>query len=179
MSMYVHGGKNLLQALRKVQRQLGSAESVRVGFLAGATYPATYRSKKAAIRAEYRRRAKAREQGAIAGAAGGLSVAQVAYWNELGDPAHGRPARPFFRTMIELNKGHWGQDLADLLKANGYQVDKALAPMGELMRAELQASIRDGKWPKLSDATEKAKGFDKPLIDTAHMLNSVDYEVQS
>lgn len=176
-TMYVHGGQKLLQALRKVQRQLGTADAVRVGFLAGATYPARYRSKKAQIRDEYRRRAKANTQGAVAGDAGGLNVAQVAAWNEWGDPAHGRPARPFFRTMIDLNKDHWGQDLADLLKANDYNVDKALALMGELMRAELQASIRDGKWPKLAESTEKAKGFDKPLIDTAHMLNSADYEV--
>lgn len=172
--MYVHGGQLMLKALRSLQTKLGRGQVVRVGFLAGATYP---NSKKKAIRAEYRRRAKLREQGAVKGAEGGLNVAQVAAWNEWGDPSKGRPARPFFRTMIAKNKDHWGDDLAALLKTNDYNTAKALALMGESMRAELQASIREGHFAPLAEATKKAKGFDKTLIDTAHMLNSVDYEV--
>lgn len=186
MPMYVYGGRKLLQALRSIQQKLGRAELVRVGFLAGATYPGR---KKRAIRDEYRRRAKLKANSTINVDSAGnatieeeseaLPVAQVAAWNEYGDPGRGRPARPFFRTMIDQNKGHWGEDLGALLKANGYNTAKALALMGETMRAELQASIRDGKWAKLAESTAKAKGFDTPLIDTAHMLNSVDYEVQA
>lgn len=176
MPAYVFGGQKLLRHLEKLGRDLGRGKAVRVGFLAGATYP---NSKKQAIRAEYKRRAKQRQQGAMSGAAGGLAVAQVAAWNEWGDPAHGRPARPFFRTMISTHKGSWGEELGILLKSTEYNSAKALALMGERMRSQLQASIREGKFAKLADSTIEAKGFDKTLIDTAHMLNSVDYEVDA
>lgn len=174
MPAYVYGGQKLLQRLQKLSRDLGRGTAVRVGFLAGATYP---NSKKQAIRAAYKLKAKRRQQGAIAGTAGGLPVAQVAAWNEWGDPANNRPARPFFRNMISTNKGTWGEELGLLLKANSYNSVKALALMGERMRNQLQASIREGKFAKLADSTIEAKGFDKTLIDTAHMLNSADYEV--
>jgi hypothetical protein len=50
--------------------------------------------------------------------------------------------------------------------------------MGEDVKGALQQSINDLVTPKLADSTKEAKGFDKPLIHSGHMLDSVDYEVK-
>jgi len=50
--------------------------------------------------------------------------------------------------------------------------------MGELIQGELQGSIRDLTSPALAASTVRAKGFDKPLIDSGVMLRSVDFEVK-
>lgn len=48
--------------------------------------------------------------------------------------------------------------------------------MGDGIRGQLQTSIRDWTTPPNSPDTIAKKGFNKPLIDTSHMLNSVDYD---
>lgn len=106
----------------------------------------------------------------------GTPVAAVAYWNEFGKP--GQPARPFFRTMIAAESPSWSIKLGKLGPATGYDASKMLALMGEDIRGALQQSINTFESPPLSERTVEAKGFAKPLIDTAQMLNSVDYEVK-
>lgn len=124
--------------------------SVSIGFMGGATYP------------------------------DGTSVASVAFWNEFG---HGgkfpAPPRPFFRTMISNNQGKWPDMMAKSLKSTKLDGQKTLAYMGEEIEGELKQSITDLVAPVLAPATIKAKGFEKPLIDTGQMLNSVTYRVTS
>lgn len=120
---------------------------VKVGFLEGATYP------------------------------DGTSVALVAAVNEFGAPSRGQPPRPFFRNMITANQGSWAGAVANLMKANGNDVKKTLDLTGQGIKGQLQQSITDLVDPPLAASTVAAKGFDKPLIDTSHMLNSADYEV--
>ncbi len=50
--------------------------------------------------------------------------------------------------------------------------------MGEHIKGQLQGSIRDLMEPALSPVTIAKKGFSKPLIETSHMLNSVDYDIK-
>lgn len=107
----------------------------------------------------------------------GTPVAAVAFWNEFGTST--APARPFFRTMIAKESPQWANTMAKAAKATNYDGPKVLALMGEDIKGALQQSINDFKDPPLSPATVAAKGFAKPLIDTAHMLNSVDYEVKA
>jgi hypothetical protein len=121
--------------------------SVGVGFMAGATYP------------------------------DGTPVAAVAFWNEYGDPAHNRPPRPFFRQMIAKESPTWAPKMAKLAKVYKYDGPAVLALMGEDIKGALQQSINDLTTPELADSTIAAKGFAKPLIDSSHMLNSVDIEV--
>lgn len=87
------------------------------------------------------------------------------------------PPRPFFRTMIKEHQKEWGGQMGKLLVHTGYNAEKTLGLMGEIIAGELRQSVRDLTSPPLAPATVKAKGFDKPLVDTGHMLNSVDYEV--
>lgn len=87
------------------------------------------------------------------------------------------PSRPFFRQMIAQKSPTWGASLAAVAKANDYDMPRAMALMGEGIGAQLQQSIIDFDAVPLSDATIAQKGFDKQLIDTAVMINSVGYQV--
>jgi hypothetical protein len=121
---------------------------VAVGFMDGATYP------------------------------DGTPVAAVAFWNEYGVPAHGQPPRPFFRQMIAKESPTWAPKMAKLAKATGYDGPKVLAIMGEDIAGALGQSINDFTTPGLAPRTVEAKGFGKPLIDTAHMIRSISSEVK-
>ena len=141
------GGDALKRRLANIAKRLDGASELRVGFLEGATYP------------------------------DGTPVATVAATNEFGRPDKGQPPRPFFRQMIEQNSPNWGRQIGKLLKANGGDSAAALDAMGSVIKGQLQRSINQFTSPPLAPSTIAAKGFDKPLIETAHMLRSVDYEV--
>jgi hypothetical protein len=115
--------------------------------------------------------------GFLAGAAypDGTPVAAVAAFNEFG--GRDRPPRPFFRNMVAQRGSTWGAATATALKTSGNDVNKALDLVGQGIKGQLQQSIVDLTDPPLAASTVRAKGFDKPLISTGHMLNSVDYEV--
>lgn len=106
----------------------------------------------------------------------GKRVAMIAAFNEFG--TRRMPPRPFFRNMIKNNSKGWAPALAKILPTVDYDVVKALKMMGEGIKGQLQQSINDLTSPKLAESTVESKGFDKPLINTGHMLNSVDYEVK-
>lgn len=105
----------------------------------------------------------------------GTQVATVAFWNEFGT-IHS-PARPFFRNMIAQKSGTWAPKMAKLAKMTNYDGPAVLALMGEDIKGALQHSINTFTVPPLAPSTIARKGFDKPLIDTAHMLNSITYKV--
>lgn len=143
----VQGGQELERYLNDLARKLARPGTLRVGFLEGATYP------------------------------DGTPVALVAAVQNFGAPSKGIPPRPFFSNMVETKQAEWGPALGALLEANDYDADKALKLLGEGIAGQLRQSIVDTNSPALAPATVKAKGFAKPLVDTGHMLNSVDYSV--
>lgn len=104
----------------------------------------------------------------------GTPVAQVAWDNEYGDPAEGRVPRPFFRRMIAANKTQWAPQLAGLL-VRGDSVNLAMHKMGGSIKEELMMSINEFTDPELKQSTIDKKGFDKPLIETRLMRDSIDY----
>lgn len=103
----------------------------------------------------------------------GRSVALVAAANNFGTARI--PARPFFSNMVADKSPAWGRTLANLIERHG--VEKAMNLMGEGIKSQLQESIRETNEPPLAESTIERKGFDKPLIETSNMINSVDYEV--
>lgn len=145
----VKGGEKLQAHLNATAAALGKGGTLKVGFLQGATYP------------------------------NGTPVALVAAVQNFGAPSRNIPPRPFFSNMVRRKSNGWPNALAKNLKANGYRVEPTLRLMGEGIKGQLQQSIIDTNSPPLRPATVKRKGFDKPLIDTAHMLNSADYEVKA
>ena len=142
------GGAALDAKLAEIAERLGGGATLRVGFLEGATYP------------------------------DGTPVSLVAAADEFGDPAMNRPARPYFRRMIAAKSPEWGNDLSKVAMASGYDPKAFLPLMGEHIKAQLQQSIRELTDPPLAQSTIDRKGFDKPLIETSHMLNTVDYDVK-
>jgi len=144
----ISGGKIFSSVLSGITAKIGKATTVEVGFMEDATYP------------------------------GGTQVALVAAVQEFGSSAKNIPPRPFFRNMIASKHGAWSDIARQLLVSNGYDAALTLQKLGEGIKGQLQESITSFQGAPLSPATIKAKGFDKALIDTGHMLNSVDYRVK-
>ncbi|EMZ2610088.1 hypothetical protein ABDB89_004074 [Escherichia coli O80:H26] len=107
---------------------------------------------------------------------GVIPVPMVAATNEFGNPAHNQPPRPFFRNAIAEHEGEWQEAMATLI-GNGGDTRDVLSLLGEIIVDDIKESIRQLDAPPLSPVTIARKGFDKPLIDTSNMLNSVSYEV--
>jgi hypothetical protein len=143
------GGADLRRALSEMSARLGREGTLRVGFLEGATYP------------------------------DGTSVPMVAAINEFGAPSRGQPPRPFFRRMIADKSSSWPQAIEQNLIATRFDVEKTLERVGEGIASQLRQSIIDLVDPPLAASTIAKKGFDKPLIDTSVMLNSVGHEVET
>lgn len=108
---------------------------------------------------------------------GGTSVALVAAVHEFGSSRV--PPRPFFRPMIAAKKGEWAAGIATQLKRNDYDVQRTLAIVGMAIKGQLQNAILTVTGPPLAPSTVARKGFDTLLIDTSHMLNSIDYDVSA
>lgn len=135
--------------LTRIVANVSKPATLRVGFLEGATYP------------------------------DGTSVPMVAAIQEFGAPSKGIPPRPYFRGMIAEKQDSWGPAIGELLVDANYDAEKALGQAGMGVKGQLQQSIKDLTSPALAPATVAAKGFAKPLVDSGHMLNSVDFDVKT
>lgn len=141
------GGNKLEEFLKDIGKKVAQSATVEIGFMEDATYE------------------------------DGTPVALVAMIQDYGAPAANIPPRPFFRNVIAKESGHWGEDLAILLKSTNYNAEQALDLMGEEIAGELQDSINEFDSVPLAPATIASKGFDKQLIDSGHMFRSVDHRV--
>lgn len=177
---HVTGGSKLKLELDKIAAKLGSGGAVKVGFLAGATYP------------------------------NGTSVAMVAAIQNFGAPKVGIPPRPFFTNMVKDKSPGWPKAIAANLKETNYDVRLTLGRVGAGIEGQLQQSIIDLHSPALSPVTVMLRGMKsndsslvvtgstvaearrrvalgmtnygastKPLIDDGHMLNSTGHEVKT
>lgn len=167
------GGDKLERALAEITLKLKQPGTLRVGFLEGATYPSTPTKQ---LRTTYAKRTKKGTKGAVKGSPGGKPVAMIAAIQEFGT---GRiPPRPFFRNAIAKYSKNWAKGIATQLKATNYDTRKTLMITGEVIAGQIRQSIIETNSPPLSPTTIARKGFSKPLIDTSHMINSVNYEVR-
>lgn len=175
-----------MRHLKGIEAQLGKGAHVIVGFLDTATYPAKHvdATKKRFLgvakgikgaKIDVSGKAQQDFENNYGSGVAGLKVAQVAFWNEFGTVR--APARPFFRTMIERKSGRWGNALGLALKKTDYNARNALSIMGEGIRGQLRHSINEWSSPPNSPRTVAVKGFNKPLIDTAVMIRSAEYQV--
>lgn len=140
--------------LNNVASQLDSKQ-LKVGFIDGATHTET-----------------------------GQSIAQIAAWNEYGQPANNQPPRPFFRNAIAEHQEEWNSAIARGLRS-GFGVDQVLEIVGAQIQGDVQLSISTLMKPKLSEATlhirktrkKRPTDSEKPLIDSGDMFGDVKYEV--
>lgn len=145
----IGSGSRYQRRLEEILRKIKSVKKVRVGFLENAKYP------------------------------DGTSVALIAAIQDFGAPSRNIPPRPFFRNMVKDKSPEWPKAIETLLKANNYDARKTLDQTGQAIVGQLKDSIINGAWVANAPSTVKQKGFNKPLIDTSHLLNSVDYEVKT
>jgi hypothetical protein len=108
----------------------------------------------------------------------GMSVAQIARINEFGTATI--PARP----MMRLASENFQRDRNEIQTKIGKKLidgkitpDKALAQIGLAMEGKIVDSIKNGNWKPNADSTVASKGFNKPLIDTAQMFQTVASKV--
>ena len=184
------GGEALQAHLEKLAKELAKGDALRVGFLENATYPdGTPVATVAAVQEfggsinipertqdlEFKQAKNGELNNRFVKRGKGNFIQKVTM------PAHiiTIPMRSYFRTMLTKESPDWGKDMADILKATKYDSAKTLALMGEKIKGQLQESIRNVDEPPNAASTFAKKGFNQPLIDTGHMLNSVDYEVKS
>lgn len=192
----IRGGKNLARVLERTVVKLTSANTVRVGFLEGATYPQRsagaerllkgldklnstgpfQKGQRPSALKKYRKSQSAKLASFVGPqkSAQVLPVATVAYWNNFGNARI--PARPFFTNMIANKSPTWGADLAAILVQNGYNSKLSLTHMGELINDQLVNSMND--WPAdNAPLTVAIKGFNHGLLDKGVMLRSTGYQV--
>ena len=186
----VIGGQRAIDIIDALARKLNGKEVLRLGFLEGATYPdgksvpmiafinefgATI-NRDAYTTTIYRR---INAKGDFLRKGRFVRKSQSNYATDHAVPAHTIiiPPRPFFRNMIRANQDKWGAQLGKLLIANNYDAHAALLQMGELMKGQLQQSIRDFSDPPNAPSTIARKGFNDPLIDTGYMVDHVGFEV--
>ncbi len=174
----ISGGEKLKERLEAIARAAASAATLKVGFMAGATYP------------------------------DGTSVPMVAAIQEWGAPRARIPPRPYFRNMVAAKSKEWPKAIAGLLKATDYDAKRTLMITGEAIKGQLQQSITDTNVPPLRPLTlmlrkmrigrvndpitgamlaearqrlaagESTAGVStKPLIWSGHLQNSVTFTV--
>lgn len=183
------GGNALQKYLEALSKNLSKGTALKVGFLENATYPDGTSVAMVAAVNEFGGTIQIPEHthdlnysyNSKTGEAGFRFVkkAKTGFTQSVIIPAHKItvPARAFFRKMLSEKAPQWGVDLAAILKANDYNAEVSLQIMGERIKSQLQDSIRSFTDPANAQSTIKKKGFNAPLRDTGHMLNSVDFEV--
>lgn len=117
---------------------------------------------------------------------GGLTVADVAFLNEVDPPP---PARPFMELTVEARQDVWNGQLVDVMRqtvdaatrssaAAGATAAKGLARIGLQMESDIRATIDSSVGPPNADSTIERKGSSGTLIDTGQMKQSVTSEVR-
>lgn len=134
--------------------------AVKAGILEGATYPAqTLKNAATGATMEDPR--------------AGMHVATIAAALEYGS-GQNHP-RPFMQNTVARERTAWTDGIVKLVKG-GMPVREAVATIGQVMKEDIQETIRD--WPAdNSDEWAAFKGFSKGLIFTSHLLNSVESAV--
>ena len=105
----------------------------------------------------------------------GESVASVATFNEYGG-GH-TPPRPFMRNCAKRNKRKWRNNVQDRLPVI-LDMKKMAQELGEDIVEDLRFEIYRTNTPPNAPSTIKRKGFNKPLIETGKMVNSIRMEVK-
>lgn len=147
------------RGLRMPDRDMSSAV-VKAGVLAGATYPADV------IR-------DARTGHEYPDPRAGLPVASIAAALEYG---HGQNhPRPFMQQTIAQRRKEWTEGVVKLAQA-GHSPAQVVGVIGQVMKEDIQKTITD--WPADNSPEWAAvKGFNKGLVQTSHLLKSIDSQV--
>lgn len=106
-----------------------------------------------------------------------VTVLDAAIWNEFGTETI--PERSFVRAAFDKNRAKYEKTTKVLLGRiyeSKVSVERALDILGLMIENDIKSMIRNGSFEPLSIVTITKKGSDKPLIDTAQMINSVRFK---
>lgn len=148
------------RGLKMPSRQWYNA-SVKAGVLENATYPA-----------DMIKNAETGEEHPDPRA--GMKVASIAAALEYGIGQH--HSRPFMQQTFAQRKTEWRDAIVKLF-AMGMPVHDAMMTVGQVMKEDIMKTISD--WP--ADNAEnwaKVKGFNHGLIQTSHLLKSIESQVE-
>ena len=182
-------GTKLSAYLKDIEKKLKN-KTLRIGFLEGATYPdgtpvayiawinefgatINVEAHEQTIYKQLNKKGDFNKQGKFVK----KKDANFSSVHHVGSHTIVIPARPAFRKMIEENRDQISGVFAKLLIANKYDADKSLRLLGEYLRDKLEESYRNFSDPRNADSTIAKKGYNDPLKDTGHMINSISYEV--
>ena len=90
------------------------------------------------------------------------------------------PARPFMRlawSMFSQMRHNIQARIARDLVSGKLTPDKALMQIGQTLEGCIAKSIRNGNWTPNAPSTVAAKGFNKPLVKSSQMLQSITSKV--
>jgi len=147
------------RGLRMPDRDMSSAV-VKAGVLAGATYPADM------IR-------DARTGHEYPDPRAGMPVAAIAAALEYGQ-GQNHP-RPFMQQTVAERRKEWTDAAVTLYKA-GHAPEQIAGTIGQVMKEDIKKTITD--WPADNSPEWAAtKGFNHGLIQTSHLLNSIEAQV--
>ena len=86
------------------------------------------------------------------------------------------PARPFMRNawgIFVASRRQIQRKIAKDIISGKITAQVGLEQIGMALEGCIKKSIRNGNWTPNAASTARKKGFNKPLIDTGHMLQSI------
>lgn len=107
-----------------------------------------------------------------------VDLCDVAMFNELGTSAS--PSRPFLRKSVDENADKINRFMKTQLqriKNGDADAEDVMKAIGTFQKGLVQKKIRDGEFEPNAPSTISKKGSSKPLIDTGHMRQSVNFVV--
>lgn len=105
----------------------------------------------------------------------GLEVAKVAFWNEIGT-VHA-PPRPFLRNTFANKNKDWSDLAQKLFVQSNYDAKLAFGRLGEVVVDDLKNAITSFDNPMNAESTVRKKGFNRPLVHTGVMRDSIIYDI--
>lgn len=90
------------------------------------------------------------------------------------------PARPFMRLAwhnFSADRAKIQKRIAKDIFSGKLPPEKALAQMGDTLEGYIAKSMKNGGWQPNARSTIRKKGFDKPLIDSGWMFQSISSQV--
>ena len=105
-------------------------------------------------------------------------MCDIAMFNELGTSTS--PSRPFMRQSVDKNAEKINRFMKSQLQRikNGQATaEDVMKAIGTFQKGLVQKEIRDGEFEPNAPSTISKKGSSKPLIDTGHMRQSVNFVI--
>lgn len=120
------------------------------------------------------------EAGGQAPAGRGVTLIEVAVWNEFGTEDGHVPGRSFLRAWFDENVDLAKETLTKLLQAviaGKLSKENALNQFGLWLQAQVQARIARGIPPENRPSTVRKKGSSKPLVNTGQLRSSITFAI--